>query len=386
MKKNNNKSLKTLNLHRGKSHQQMISPLYMSRTFVRESLGEDESEFLYARCSHPNAELLEEELSILENGERSLIFSSGMSAISAFLNSLGKQDKILVQRDCYFVTRKWLDNYGQKNNICFDYIDIDNNNYSDLEVEIKKHKPTYIWLEMPNNPYWNILDIEHIVGLAKKYNVKTIVDHTAVTGVLFKPLDYGVDYVIYSASKSLNGHSDVIAGVIVTNTYDGLWNDIFDQRRNNGTVLNPFDCWLLSRSLKTAALRLEKSSQSAQEFALYFNTHPLVENIRYPGLFSNADYKIAKKYFKKGFGPVLTIELKLSIDKIYNLIENLNIFKHATSFGSVDSVVEHRQSIEQEKGDVPSNFLRVSIGLEDIDMLIEDFEQALKKIPMTQAA
>lgn len=358
----------------------VATPLIPSTNFVRHENGDCQDGWLYARANNPNVEHVEDILTQLEKGEDALAFSSGMAAITTFFLSLKPGDHIVAAKDMYFVTRKWLVGFGQEWGLKVTLVD-DMNDLDNLEQAILPGKTKIVWVESPNNPYWDLVDIEAISEVSHKHNCKVIVDSTAATPVHCQPILLGADYVLHSASKGLNGHGDVIGGVIIAKEKDELWELVQQRRRSHGCILGSFAAWLLTRGLRTLVVRMKQSAQSAFKIAHYLNNHPDISCVYYMGLEDHPRHDLATKQMKNGFGNVLSIRLKGGEEAAKQVVANTQLFLRATSFGGVESLIEHRASVEDPTiSEIPKDLLRISVGLEDTQDLIKDIEHALSRL------
>ncbi|MHB1146878.1 MAG: trans-sulfuration enzyme family protein [Lutibacter sp.] len=349
------------------------TPIYLSSTYIRNSDGSYTNDFVYSRANNPNRAIVEESIAILENGKHAFAFSSGMAAISAVFQSLKTGDHILLPDDIYFAVRKLMEEVLKRWNLSYDLVDM-----STIEAVKKAIKPNtaLIWVETPSNPQLKLSDIAAIAEIAHKNKAICAVDNTWLTPVFQNPLDLGADIVVHSTTKYFGGHSDVIGGCVVMN------DEIIAEKIKNiqilsGAVPAPFDCWLIARGIQTLKLRIKKQSKNALKLAKYLENHPKIEKVLYPGLESHPQHLLAKKQQKKGFGAMLSILIKGNEQDTKNVSNKLNYFTTATSLGGVESLVEHRKSVEGSDSPTPFNLLRISVGIEHIDDLIADWKKAL---------
>jgi cystathionine gamma-synthase len=281
---------------------------------------------------------------------------------------------MILPDDCYHGTRHLLDAFFKRWKVRYDIVDL--SDPSKVEQLIQKDT-RLIWIETPSNPQLKITDIASLVPLAKKHNIITVCDNTFATSLLQKSLDMHVDYVMYSSTKFFSGHSDILGGVIMTNHHDELSNRIRDYQQTAGAVPSPFDCWLLNRSLTTFPLRFSLQCANAATIATFLLLHDKVEKVFYPGLPSHPNHEVAKRQMKNGFGSIISILVKGEKAEAMKFAAGLSIFKHATSLGGVESLVEHRRSVEGEHPVSPDNLIRISVGIEYVEDLIADLNQAL---------
>ena len=246
-----------------------------------------------------------------------------------------------------------------------------------LAAAIEEHETKIVWTETPANPTWEITDIEEAAKLAHKAGAILVVDNTCGSPVTTRPLELGADMVFHSATKYLNGHSDITAGVLITDNPNDMWDDMNDVRYKTGGIIASFEAWLLIRGLRTLFIRFDVASKNAMAFARHFENHPKLEGVMYPGLESHPQHAIAKKQMTNGFSGMLSVLVKGDYETTKRVTLALNTFIPATSLGGVESLVEHRKGVEGPTSTVPENLIRISIGIEDADDLIADLEQAL---------
>lgn len=357
-----------------KSFFSVSSPIYLTTTFERNDDGSYPGDFVYSRSDNPNRRLLEQSMAILENGETGLAFSSGLAAISAVFQSLGPVTHVLLPDDVYYAAKKLLANIFSPFGISYSLVDM-----SDL-VRVKeaiRKETALIWLETPSNPRLKICDIEAIAHLAHEAGAICGVDNTWATPVHQNPLNSGADLVMHATTKYIGGHSDVLGGCLVLK--DAILAEKLRQIQTlSGGVPSPFECWLVTRGIKTLYVRVMAQSSNALQLAQYLQSHPKIEKVHYPGLESHPQFGLAKKQMKKGFGGMLSIQIDGNAADALALTGKLKLFTAATSLGGVESLIEHRKSVEGEDSPTPDNLLRISVGLEHIDDLIEDWDSALK--------
>ena len=331
----------------------------------------------------PNHKAVAEKICALEEGEEAIIVSSGMAAISSAMMALLKTgDHVLFSEDLYGGTDYFLKEEFEKFGV--DYTLASAENLEDFESKIKDNTK-FIYFETPSNPLLKIIDIKKIVSIAKKYDIITIIDNTFASPINQNPLKFGVDIVVHSASKYLNGHSDLICGAIITS--EKLMKRIRPYVINTGGTLNAQDLYLLERSMKPLNLRMQKHNENAQKLAEYLEKHPLVKKVYYPGLKSHAGHSIAKTQMS-GYGGVLSVETTLDKEKTREFISNLKLFQEAGSLAGVESLISlpcetshAKMSFETRCGlGITDSLMRISAGIEDIEDLIADIEQAFEKV------
>jgi len=354
----------------------LVPAVQPSTTFGRDEnyklIAENHS---YARDENPGFLIAEGLLAQLEGGEESLLFSSGMSAAGAIVQSLKPGDHVVIPKVMYWGLRNWMVNFCSRWGIELDQYDLADPN--DLASTVKAGKTALVWVETPCNPTWDVIDIETAAELAHGAGARLVVDSTVSTPVLTRPIEFGADVVMHSATKYLNGHGDVVAGALVTAKKDDFWGEIRKVRAEGGAILGSFEAWLLQRGMRTLFLRVGHACQSALAIAQYFENHPALESVLYPGLESHPGHEIARKQMLGGFGGMLSLRVKGGEKGALGVIKKCRLFVRATSLGGVESLIEHRYSIEGAASPIPKNLLRLSVGIESVDDLIADLEQAL---------
>lgn len=373
-------SLETTIIHKGLSSQDsgaVVNPLIQSTTFLRDEDGSFVKERdIYSRASNPNRRLLEEKLALLENGTEALCFSSGQAASIALFHTLGLGSHIIIPDDIYYGTRLIIEKLYANWNMTFSVVDM--SNLQNIEAAIVPNTKL-IWIETPSNPKLKIADLQAISTLARSKNILTACDNTWATPYFTQPLDFGIDIVMHSTTKYLGGHSDILGGALIwgKNLKDTTALALKDYQSIGGGVPSPSDCWLLNRSLSTFFLRMQKHAENAAKLAVFFQNNLKIEKVYYPGLQSHENHEIAKKQMRNGFGGMISIEIKGDEANCLRVASKLKVFKHATSLGGVESLVDHRRTAEGIHSVSPPNLLRVSVGIENIEDLLEDFSQAL---------
>ncbi len=350
--------------------------IHPSSTFVRdENYQLIDARHSYGRAENPSFEVAEKVLTELEGGTAALLFGSGMAAAMAVVQSLRPGDSIVAPKIMYWGLRKWLiefcDHWGLRLDL-YDTADPDA-----LAKTVDKGKTKLVWIETPCNPTWDIIDIAAAAEIAHGIGACLAVDSTIPTPVLTQPIKHGADIVMHSATKYLNGHCDVVAGVLVTAREDELWQRICEVRTQSGSIIGSFDAWLLQRGMRTLFLRVRKACESALAIAEHFEGHANLSAVMYPGLPSHPGHEIAKKQMDGGFGGMLSLRIKGGEDRALTVVKRCRVFTRATSLGGVESLIEHRYSIEGKRSPIPKDLVRLSIGVESVDDLIADLEQAL---------
>jgi cystathionine gamma-synthase len=358
--------------HTDKTTGAVIEPIVMSTTFERAADGGYDSGYIYSRSANPNRTSLERVMAQLENGVDAASFSSGNAAGMAVFQSLKPGTHIIAPDDMYHGLRNQLKNLFA-GILEFDFIDV--NDPTILNSHIKSNTGL-IWIETPSNPLLKVTDIKQVVSIAKKHNIKVVCDNTFATPICQQPLTLGADMVMHSSTKYFGGHSDLMGGVLITNDKNEWWLKIRQVQEMGGAIPSPMDCYMLTRSIKTLPYRVRGHVQNAQLLAEFLEKHPKVEQVMYPGLPSHPQHLIAKGQMT-GFGGVLSFTVKGGETEARRVVNSVTVFTQATSLGGVESLIEHRASIEGPDTKTPFNLLRVSVGLEHIDDLIEDLSTAL---------
>ena len=352
----------------------LVPAIYPSTTYERDRDGEYSSGRGYTRPHNPTYDEPETLLAKLEDGKDCLLFASGMAAATAVFQSLFPGDHIVAPRVMYWALRTWLVDFAMSWGLDVEFVD--STNLSELARAMRPGKTRLVWLETPANPTWDVTDIRASVAIAKSVGAMVAVDSTVATPVLSRPLDLGADLVVHSATKYLNGHSDVLAGAIVTAHEDAYWQRVRAWRRDGGAVLGPFESWLLLRGMRTLFVRVHHSSATAISLAKHFEGHDKL-SVLYPGLESHPGHEVASRQMSGGFSGMLSIRHRGGQAAAMETAARVNVFKRATSLGGVESLIEHRASIEGPSTPVPDDLLRLSVGLENVDDLIKDLENAL---------
>jgi cystathionine gamma-synthase len=357
-------------------HLGVIPGIFPSTTYERAADNSYPNGKIYTRDHNPNYEQPEQVLAALEKGEQAMLFSSGMSAATCVFMSLKPGDHAVVPKVIYWSFRNWLLNFASDWGIETTFIE--NGNIDALKAAVIPGKTKLLWLETPANPTWEIEDIAAWAQVAKEIGARLAVDNTIATPLLCNPLELGADVVMHSATKYLNGHSDVLAGALVCKEADQHWEKMRSIRAAGGAVLGPFEAWLLMRGMRTLSVRVNQACANAMTFAKAFEGHPAVEAVLYPGLDSFKGHAIAKRQMKGGFGGMLSIRVKGGEQAAIDVAARLRLIKRATSLGGVESLVEHRASVEGPDTPCPDDLLRLSIGIENVNDLIADMQQALE--------
>ncbi|PWW03916.1 cystathionine gamma-synthase [Hoeflea marina] len=354
----------------------VVPPIQPSTTFVRdEDYALVRPDNIYSRDNSDIVRLAESILTRLEHAADSLLFPSGMAAIAAVFRALPQGSSVLLQSGIYWGTTKWVRDFCARRQMRLHEVDAGDG--AALQAACAEHKPDLVFIETPSNPWLKTVDIRLAARLAKAAGAILVVDSTAATPVLSQPLDLGADIVMHSATKGINGHSDVLAGLLaVADRESAIWAAIRADRHDAGAVLGPFEAWLLVRGMRTLPLRVERMSRNAQAIAEYLAAHAMVEDVYYPGLPSHPGHEVARTQMSGGFGCLMSFLVRGDMAATLKVVGRLSLFHRATSLGGVESLVEHRYTIEPHTG-IPQNLIRVSVGIEDADDLIADLAQAL---------
>ena len=355
----------------------LVPPIHLSTTYERDADGGYSSGRGYTRPHNPTYDEPEELLQTLEGGRGCLLLASGMAACTAVFQALLPGDHVVAPRVMYWALRKWLVEFAMPWGLEMDFVDTSDTDA--LAAAVRPGTTRLVWIETPANPTWDVTDIALAAEIAHRAHARLAVDSTVATPVLTRPIELGADLVVHSASKYLNGHSDVLAGAIVCAREDAFWQRIRAWRRDAGAVLGPFEAWLLLRGMRTLFVRVPRSCESALRIARHFERHPKISQVLYPGLESHPGHGVASRQMAGGFGGMLSIRHKGGEAAAIATAAVVAVFKRATSLGGVESLIEHRASVEGPSTPVPPDLLRLSIGLEHPDDLIADLERALER-------
>lgn len=353
-------------------------PIHSSTTFARDSHYELLGDYGYSRDQNPTYDQVERLAAELDQGAEAKVFASGMAAIAAVFETVNTGEHIVAPEIMYHVAQDWLRRIAEKRGIGLSFFDT--TDPAALQRAIKPGETAIVWIETPVNPTWDVIDIGDAATVAHEAGAILGVDCTVSPPITTRALGFGADIVFHSATKYLNGHSDVTAGILVTRQCDDRWDEIKFVRKHVGGVLGAFESWLLLRGMRTLAIRFEKASSNALEIAQHFEKHPKLDAVLYPGLSSHPGHRIAQRQMTGGFGGMMSLCVKGGAERAKRLATRLNLFVSATSLGGVESLVEHRATVEGPLSKVQPNLLRLSVGIEDSQDLIADLEQALDSI------
>ena len=354
----------------------VVPPVQFATTYLRdENYDLVNPDNVYLRSHNENTRVAERILNALEGAEETLIFPSGMAAIAAVFRTVPNGASVVVQSQIYWGTTKWIRDFCTRRQIALHEVDA-----SDLDAFAalcRAEKPDLCLIETPSNPWLRITDIAGAAAAAHEVGATLVVDSTAASPVLSHPLEHGADIVMHSATKGINGHSDVLAGSLATNDAGApRWQMIHDDRNEAGAVIGPMEAWLLARGMRTLPLRMREMSRNAMTLAEFLADHPQVEQVMYPGLPDHPGHALAAQQMSGGYGGLLSFVVKGGAEAALNAAGRLQLFHRATSLGGVESLVEHRHTIEPHTG-IPEGLLRLSVGIEDVEDLGADLGQAL---------
>ncbi len=351
----------------------LLPPMDMSTTYLRDADNGYGTGSVYGRADNASVRHAERQVALMENAHEALLFSAGMAAAAAVFMAL-PPTHIVAPAIMFWGLHDWLRDVARLGHT-ITYVDM-----TDLGAVARAIRPGetgLVWIETPSNPLWTITDIEAVAGIARDSGACICVDSTAATPVLTRPLSLGADIVMHSATKYLNGHSDVVAGVLAMARPSPLWTRITALRAQLGSAASPFDAWLLARGLRTLHIRIREQSRTALHLAQRLAQHPAIAAALYPGLPDHPDHALARRQMEGGFGGMLSIRLRGGADAAIEVAARVELWQRATSFGGVESLIEHRASIEGTGSPCPDDLLRLSAGLEDPDDLLRDLRQAL---------
>ena len=395
----------------------IVQPIHVSTTFERDPDNQYSSGRCYSRADNPSFDQVEATLAALEQGTDALVFSSGMAAATACFLALDPGDHVIAPTVMYWALRNWLMTFARRWGLEVSLVDT--TKLDDLRAAIQPGRTKLVWLETPSNPLWHVTDIAAAADIAHQAGALLAVDSTVAATIFTQPLTLGADVVMHAATKYLNGHSDLVAGALIagptlcqaghlmtpvawtpssepsanrsdegvrpTDLFarlaadpDGYWKRVRTIRSQSGGVLGSFESWLLMRGLRTLHPRVRWAAASAQSLAERLAAHPAIAEVLYPGLPSFAGHEIARRQMTGGFGAMLSIRLKAGETAAIATAANVKVWKRATSLGGVESLLEHRASIEGAGSPCPPDLLRLSVGVEDVNDLFDDLNEALR--------
>jgi cystathionine beta-lyase len=375
----------TIAIHAGERPDRLFGaisvPIYQTSNFAFESI-EKTGGYDYSRTANPTRKVLEDTIAQLEGGQAGFAFATGMAAETTIIHLLKAGDHIIAGEDIYGGTYRLFQNLMSDFGLQFTFLRMDSRERIEKAI---RPDTKMLWMETPSNPLLNIVDIEMVVDIARQHNIVTVIDNTFATPYFLEPVKYGVDLVVHSTTKYLNGHCDVVGGAVVT-TNDEMTERVQFLLNTMGTCAAPFDCWLVLRGIETLPVRMKQHERNSFVVAHYLAEHPAVNKVIYPGLESHPGHHIAKKQMT-GFGGIVSFEIKGSMMSARTFLENLKIFSLAESLGGASSLAEHPSSMShasmprvfREKVGITDNLIRLSVGLENSDDLVDDLDHAFAR-------
>jgi len=382
--------LQTTAVHTGvdkdSAYNSVITPIYQTSTFRFESVGQTKG-YDYSRTANPTRKALEQNLAALEGGVAASAVATGMAAIALTLHFFKSGDHIICTHDCYGGTERLLRTYGEQFGLRVTYVDM-----SDLAAveEAVRPETKALWIETPSNPLLNIVDIRALAGIAHGHGALAIVDNTFLSPVNQRPFELGADLIVHSTTKYLNGHSDVVGGAVIANNRD-LADRLQFLTNALGQGASPFDCWLVLRGIKTLIPRMREHERNAHLVAKFLNDHPAVRRVYYPGLPGQPGYELAKRQ-QYGFGGMVSFEVDGDIEEAKKVLGATKVFSLAESLGGIESLIEHPCTMShasmkpdlREKAGINERVIRLSVGIEAAEDLLEDLDQALLSVQPTR--
>lgn len=355
----------------------IVPPIHVATTFLRDPDNAYSSGFVYGRPDNATTREAEGVLAMLEQAEDAMLFSSGMAAATSVFMALKPGDHIVAPAVMYWALRSWLLTDAAHWGLTTTFVDM--TDLAAVRAAIQPGKTALIWAETPANPLWDLADIAALADIAHGAGAKLGVDSTVATPVFTQPLTLGADVVMHAATKALNGHSDVIAGALAFAKKDAFHERVSRNRKMLGCILGPFEAYLLMRGMRTLHLRVKAASANAMELARRFSNHPHIHAVLYPGLESHPQHTLAVKQMQGGFSHMLSIRVRGGADAAIAAAARVRLWKRATSLGGVESLIEHRASIEGAGTPCPDDLLRLSAGIESVDDLYADLDAALRQ-------
>jgi cystathionine gamma-synthase len=360
----------------------LVWPIHFATTYTRDETNTYPSlDYVYGRADNPTLRQTESLIATLEDGDAAMLFGSGMSAAMAVILAFEEPIHILASAQMYYGLRHWFENvrrFGHSINF------VDTTDLAAVKASVDARAPHLVWIETPSNPMWAITDISAVAGIVRDVGAMVCVDSTVATPVFTRPLHHGADIVMHSATKYLNGHSDVSAGALVTSRRNEFWNRIAKMRAEQGVSLGALEAWLLSRGMRTLGIRVVAQSKSAAILADRLRSHQAVSSVLYPGLPSHPGHDVAVRQMIGGFGGMFSLRLSGGAAAAVAAAGNTLLWRRATSLGGVESLIEHRSSMEGHHPSCPDDLLRLSVGIEDPEDLLNDLDQALNRVSNTR--
>jgi cystathionine gamma-synthase len=353
----------------------IVPPIHIATTFVRDPDNQYRSGYGYGRPDNATVREAEAIVAMLEGAEAALVLGSGMSAATAVFLALSPGDHVVAPRVMYWGLRNWLLSDAAHWGLKVDLVDTDD--LAAMRAAVRPGATRLVWLETPANPLWTITDLAAVCEIAHAAGARVAVDSTGATPVLTRPIELGADIVMHAATKYLNGHSDVVAGALATARIDEFWERVKRIRTMLGMILGPLEAYLLIRGMRTLHLRVAQACLSAMELARRLQKHPAVAEVLYPGLPTHPGHAIAARQMRDGFGGMLSIRVRGGEAAAIAAAANVRLWKRATSLGGIESLIEHRASVEGAGSPCPTDLLRLSTGIEDVDDLFGDLDRSL---------
>lgn len=355
----------------------VVPPIHVATTYIRDADNAYSSGYVYGRPDNATTREAEEILAMLEEAPAgALLFASGMAAATTVFRALDPGDHVVAPTVMYWALRNWLATEAVRWGIAVDFVDAADPHA--LRAAMRPGATKLVWIETPANPLWDVADIRAAADIAHAAGARLAVDSTCASPVLTRPIALGADIVMHAATKVLNGHSDVVAGALAGARDDDFWRRVVSIRKSEGAIIGPFEAYLLIRGLRTLHLRVERQCASAMRLAQRFRDHPLVSGVLYPGLPDHPGHAVAARQMEGGFGYMLSIRAAGGAQAAIGAAANVKLWKRATSLGGVESLIEHRASIEGPGTPCPDDLLRLSVGIEDADDLHADLDAALR--------
>lgn len=355
----------------------VVMPIHVSTTYIRDEDNAYSSGFIYGRPDNATTREAEGVLAMLEEAEAgALLFSSGMAAATAVFQALNPGDHVVASKVMYWALRHWLMSEATRWGLSVDFVETDD--LDALRRAILPGRTKLVWVETPSNPLWTITDIAGAAEIAHAAGARLAVDSTTASPFHTRPLSLGADIVMHAATKVLNGHSDVVAGVLAGAKADEFWRQIVTIRKGQGAILGPFEAYLLMRGLRTLHLRAGAQARSAMDLAERLSAHPKIARVLYPGLPQHPGHDVAARQMENGFGYMLSVQVSDGEAAAIRTAARVRLWKRATSLGGVESLIEHRASIEGPGTPCPPDLLRLSTGIEDVEDLFGDLDAALR--------
>ena len=352
----------------------VVPPIHTATTYARDERYELIG-YGYSRTANPTGAQVEAVLAKLEGAEDALVFASGLAGVTTFFDTVRAGERVVAPRIMYHGTADWLRRLAERRGVRVTFVDAAVPGA--LEAAVGADETSVVWIEACVNPTWDVIDVRAAADAAHAAGAVLGVDATTTPAVTLRALDLGADVVFHSGTKYLAGHSDVTAGVLAARSADERWQDVKLARNLMGGVLGPFESWLLLRGMRTLHVRYERQAANAMAIARHFEGHPKLDAVLYPGLESHPGHAIAKRQMTRGFGAMLSLLVAGGAESARRVATRTRLFVPATSLGGVESLIEHRASVEGPNSMVPKNLLRVSVGIENASELIADLDQAL---------